>query len=278
MAADKDQLQNVPLDNPVPVHKRETDECRLKRNICGHGECIISANGTTFTNFCAHRPLEIRGRVGPGWVDDNECEAEPCGSGRGQCINTGGSYTCRCNHGYTLQIYLGKRTCADVNECLKHNPCGESGRCVNLPGGYRCECYEGYKSKSHRHPVCEDIDECLDPHTCPNEQCENTPGSYECVPCPPGHRAKDGICYGEPPPHPDCPRPGPPKLSLFFCLVLLFLGSLGREQSQQMKSCSASLKAKSDRVLRYRAEQSLRTGTGQVGYRSKGWQVVPTSW
>ncbi|XP_069036378.1 latent-transforming growth factor beta-binding protein 3 isoform X4 [Lepisosteus oculatus] len=169
----------------------QTDECRLNRNICGHGECINSANGFAClcnTGYKAHAQRKY-------CVDDNECEAEPCGSGRGQCINTGGSYTCRCNHGYKLQIHLGKRTCADVNECVKHNPCGESGRCVNLPGGYRCECYEGYKSKSHRHPVCEDIDECLDPHTCPNEQCENTPGSYECVPCPPGHRAKDGICY-----------------------------------------------------------------------------------
>ena len=42
-----------------------------------------------------------------------------------------------------------------------------------------------------------DINECLNPDTCPNEQCENTPGSYECIPCLPGHEARNGICYGE---------------------------------------------------------------------------------
>lgn len=42
-----------------------------------------------------------------------------------------------------------------------------------------------------------DINECLNPETCPNEQCENTPGSYECVPCLPGHEARAGTCYGE---------------------------------------------------------------------------------
>lgn len=42
-----------------------------------------------------------------------------------------------------------------------------------------------------------DINECLDPNSCPNDQCENTPGSYECVPCLPGHQAQGGVCYGE---------------------------------------------------------------------------------
>ena len=42
-----------------------------------------------------------------------------------------------------------------------------------------------------------DINECADPNMCPGEQCENTAGSYECVPCLPGHEARGGICYGE---------------------------------------------------------------------------------
>lgn len=42
-----------------------------------------------------------------------------------------------------------------------------------------------------------DINECLNPDTCPNEQCENTAGSYECVPCLPGMEAWAGTCYGE---------------------------------------------------------------------------------
>lgn len=55
-----------------------------------------------------------------------------------------------------------------------------------------------------------DINECLNPDTCPNEQCENTPGSYECVPCLPGHEARAGTCYGE----------YRPAVYLPFCLFL----------------------------------------------------------
>src|SRR4029434_8649998 len=42
-----------------------------------------------------------------------------------------------------------------------------------------------------------DFNECLDPSSCPNEQCENIPGSYECLPCQPGYQAQGGVCYGE---------------------------------------------------------------------------------
>lgn len=119
---------------------------------------------------------------------------------------------------------------ADTDECFNQDICGIGGHCVNLPGSYKCECHSGFRSKSHRHPACEgtktriivtlcilerriptvaicmhgnvstsvsDVNECLNPNTCPNEQCENTPGSYECVPCLPGHEAHSGICYGE---------------------------------------------------------------------------------
>lgn len=42
----------------------------------------------------------------------NECEAEPCGAGRGICMNTGGSYNCHCNRGYRLHVGAGGRSCA----------------------------------------------------------------------------------------------------------------------------------------------------------------------
>ncbi|KAL7978303.1 hypothetical protein Chor_014842, partial [Crotalus horridus] len=48
------------------------------------------------------------------------------------------------------------------------------------------------------HNICShDIDECLDPGTCPDGRCENKPGSYKCIPCQPGFRAQNGICYGK---------------------------------------------------------------------------------
>ncbi|XP_066575016.1 latent-transforming growth factor beta-binding protein 3 isoform X2 [Amia ocellicauda] len=180
---------NSPME--MSTQMAQTDACRQNRNICGHGEC-----SNTFNGFICHCYTGYRFNPQKKYcMDENECEKEPCGPGRGLCINTVGSYTCRCNHGYKLGSHNRMRTCVDVNECAKDNSCGESGRCVNLPGGYRCDCYEGFKSKSPRHPACEDIDECLDRNTCPNAQCENTPGSYECLPCPAGHRAQAGTCY-----------------------------------------------------------------------------------
>uniref|UniRef100_UPI0037E84A33 latent-transforming growth factor beta-binding protein 3 isoform X5 n=1 Tax=Semicossyphus pulcher TaxID=241346 RepID=UPI0037E84A33 len=140
----------------------------------------------------------------PRVPDNNECESEPCGHGRGLCVNTEGSYICRCRQGYKHMVQHGRLKCVDVNECSKPDICGVGGQCLNLPGSYQCECHSGFRSKSHRHPACEDINECLSPDTCPNEQCENTPGSFECLPCLPGHEARSGTCYDIN----ECQKPG----------------------------------------------------------------------
>lgn len=55
--------------------------------------------------------------------DVNECEAEPCGPGRGICMNTGGSYNCHCNRGYRLHVGAGGRSC--VGE--RHQPLANPG-------------------------------------------------------------------------------------------------------------------------------------------------------
>uniref|UniRef100_A0A671YJU9 Latent transforming growth factor beta binding protein 3 n=1 Tax=Sparus aurata TaxID=8175 RepID=A0A671YJU9_SPAAU len=177
----------------------ETDECKL-RNICGHGECENSLNG----HICHCHPGYHLNPQRNICEDNNECESDPCGHGRGLCVNIEGSYKCHCRQGYKHMVQHGRLKCIDVNECLKQDICGVGGQCVNLPGSYKCECHSGFRSKSHRHTVCEDINECLNPDTCPNEQCENTPGSYECIPCLPGHEARNGICYDIN----ECQKPG----------------------------------------------------------------------
>uniref|UniRef100_A0A7N6AUX7 Latent-transforming growth factor beta-binding protein 3 n=1 Tax=Anabas testudineus TaxID=64144 RepID=A0A7N6AUX7_ANATE len=190
-----------PLVHSVSLYsllEAETDECRLSRNICGHGECENSLNG----HIChCHPGYHLNPQKN---ICEDECDSEPCGHGRGLCLNTDGSYRCLCRQGYKHMVQHGRLKCVDVNECYKQDICGVGGQCVNLPGSYKCECHSGFRSKSHRHPVCEDINECLNPETCPNEQCENTPGSYECVPCLPGHEAHAGICYDIN----ECQKPG----------------------------------------------------------------------
>lgn len=114
-------------------------------------------------------------------ADNNECELEPCGHGRGHCVNTDGSYKCLCRQGYKHMVQQGRPKCigesggvssswfsgsrllycscpfsyADLNECSKQDICGVGGQCVNLPGSYECECHRGFHIKSHRHPICE---------------------------------------------------------------------------------------------------------------------------
>ncbi|KAF4073340.1 hypothetical protein AMELA_G00257720 [Ameiurus melas] len=169
----------------------QVDECKLNRNICGHGECINTQNGFTCLCKTGYRPHTQR----KSCIDENECDWEPCGHGRGTCINTVGSYRCNCHPGNQLIGHHLKPRCVDINECSAPDICGLGGHCVNLPGSYKCECLSGYRSKSRRQPVCEDINECLDPSTCPDAQCENTVGSYECIPCQPGHKVHGGVCY-----------------------------------------------------------------------------------
>ncbi|XP_025771167.1 latent-transforming growth factor beta-binding protein 3 [Puma concolor] len=131
--------------------------------------------------------------IAPTQVTDvNECEAEPCGAGRGICMNTGGSYNCHCNRGYRLHVGAGGRSCVDLNECAKPHLCGDGGFCLNFPGHYKCNCYPGYRLKASRPPVCEDIDECRDPSSCPDGKCENKPGSFKCIACQPGYRSQGG--------------------------------------------------------------------------------------
>uniref|UniRef100_A0A8B9KIH5 Latent transforming growth factor beta binding protein 3 n=1 Tax=Astyanax mexicanus TaxID=7994 RepID=A0A8B9KIH5_ASTMX len=183
----------VPLESDslevAQTQVSQMDECRLNRNICGHGECVNTQTGFTCHCDAGYRPHTQRKNC----VDENECEWEPCGQGRGTCINTVGSYHCNCLPGNKLMVHHGKRRCADINECFKPDICGVGGVCVNLPGSYKCDCMPGFRSKTRRQ--CEDIDECLDPKSCPDGQCENTIGSYECIPCQPGHQAQGGVCY-----------------------------------------------------------------------------------
>ncbi len=43
--------------------------------------------------------------------DNNECESEPCGHGRGLCVNIEGSYKCLCRQGYKHMVQHGKLKC-----------------------------------------------------------------------------------------------------------------------------------------------------------------------
>lgn len=47
--------------------------------------------------------------------DIDECKSEPCGHGKGLCLNTDGSFNCHCQHGYRLNMSHGQRSCVGKN-------------------------------------------------------------------------------------------------------------------------------------------------------------------
>ncbi|XP_029108624.1 fibrillin-2 isoform X1 [Scleropages formosus] len=123
---------------------------------------------------------------GPFYKDINECKVFPSICTHGKCRNTIGSFRCRCDSGFALD--MEERNCTDIDEChISPDLCG-SGTCVNTPGSFECECFEGYESGFMMMKNCMDIDECeRNPALCHGGTCENTEGSYKCN-CPTGHQ------------------------------------------------------------------------------------------
>ncbi|KFV69187.1 Matrilin-2, partial [Dryobates pubescens] len=97
------------------------------------------------------------------------------------CINTPGSYTCRCKQGYILNA--DHKTCSTQDLCaVEQHDCEQI--CVNTPGSYVCQCYEGYELHANG-KNCLAVDYCaLDNQGCQHE-CVNTEDSYYCR-CYPG--------------------------------------------------------------------------------------------
>uniref|UniRef100_A0A8B9F6D1 Nephronectin n=1 Tax=Amazona collaria TaxID=241587 RepID=A0A8B9F6D1_9PSIT len=89
-------------------------------------------------------------QLGP---DGRTCiDIDECATGRvicpqfRHCINTFGSYVCRCYKGFDLMYIGGKYQCHDIDECsLGLHQCGSFSRCYNIPGSYKCKCKEGYR-------------------------------------------------------------------------------------------------------------------------------------
>lgn len=74
-------------------------------------------------------------------IDINECDTgTPCGADS-DCVNTEGSFECRCHVGYQMD---STQRCIDVNECIHNDACAENARCINVPGSYKCICPQGF--------------------------------------------------------------------------------------------------------------------------------------
>ncbi|XP_008054076.1 nephronectin isoform X3 [Carlito syrichta] len=170
-----------PLDRQVTsLPSRDLNECGLKPRPCKHrcmntygsykcyclngymlmpdGSCS-SALTCSMAN-CQYGCDVVKGHVrcqcpSPGLQlapDGRTCvDIDECAAGRAscprfrQCVNTFGSYICKCHKGFDLMYIGGKYQCHDIDECsLGQYQCSSFARCYNIHGSYKCKCKEGY--------------------------------------------------------------------------------------------------------------------------------------
>ncbi|XP_005044984.1 PREDICTED: nephronectin isoform X1 [Ficedula albicollis] len=171
-----------PLDHHARnVAARDLNECGLKPRPCKHRcmntygsyKCyclngyMLMPDGTCSNALsclmanCQYGCDILKGEVrcrcpSPGLQlgpDGRTCvDIDECATGRvlcprfRHCVNTFGSYICRCHKGFDLMYIGGKYQCHDIDECsLGHHQCGSFSHCYNTPGSYKCKCKEGYR-------------------------------------------------------------------------------------------------------------------------------------
>ncbi|XP_060731602.1 epidermal growth factor-like protein 6 isoform X1 [Tachysurus vachellii] len=160
---------------------QDLNECGLKPRPCEHrcmntfgsymcyclngymlmpdGSC--SNSRTCSLAHCQYGCEEVQGEIrclcpstglqlssdGKTCVDIDECVTgqHQCPYSR-ECVNTFGSYYCKCRAGYDLKYINGKYDCIDTDECLVNtHKCSRQAECINTEGSYKCKCRHGFR-------------------------------------------------------------------------------------------------------------------------------------
>ncbi|XP_051868011.1 EGF-containing fibulin-like extracellular matrix protein 1 isoform X2 [Pristis pectinata] len=201
------ESRNVPTTTlapayvPVPTRRSYPNLPHFLQRRCPHGfafndqnqckdidECALGNHNCGPELICINTRGSFSCRCRQGYhkrgdqcVDIDECNVATYC--HHGCVNTPGSYYCQCNIGF--QLASNNRTCRDVDECAYSNYMCQY-QCVNEPGQFSCICPEGYKLLGTR--MCQDINECETGNVCEEqEKCWNYNGGYRCYPQNPCH-------------------------------------------------------------------------------------------
>lgn len=96
--------------------------------------------------LCPSAGLQL-GQDGKTCIDIDECAASRtlCPPLR-RCVNTFGSYFCKCQTGYELKYVDGKYKCIDIDECAANtHSCSPHADCHNTQGSFKCKCKPGFR-------------------------------------------------------------------------------------------------------------------------------------
>ena len=171
----------------------DTDECSTDNN-CDERATCSNSEGSYYC-YCQEGFHGDGLSCYQGSCDDRSCPTnKKCSS-----LTT---KECECKAGF---IPKGN-SCLDIDECSLVNECDERARCDNLDGTYSCTCVAGWEGNGtdcvqncpagyrRNASVCQDVDECLTGDKCPNADCLNTEGSYECS-CKEGFFGNGKSCF-----------------------------------------------------------------------------------
>ncbi|KAL8623139.1 hypothetical protein ACOMHN_063359 [Nucella lapillus] len=146
--------------------------CRAKDDVTGHYSC---------------HPVTGIKQCHPGWEgsscdrDINECLEGPCYN-NAECVNTPGSYECRCP-----DAYGGKNCDLVISQCAS-TPCQHGGTCSGTKWSYSCKCPTEWTGRNCHIQV----------NPCRSNPCQHSgtcrritpPGLYACI-CTAGWTGKN---------------------------------------------------------------------------------------
>ncbi|GAB1299291.1 Matrilin-2 [Apodemus speciosus] len=153
----------------------------FQNKLCTVHMCSVSEHNCA--HFCINTPGSYICKCKQGYIlstDQKTCTRDLCATedhGCEQlCVNVLGSFVCQCYSGYTLATD-GKR-CAAVDHCASGNH-GCEHECVNAGSSYLCQCHKGFALNTDK-KTCSKVDHCASSdHGCQHE-CVNAQTSALC--------------------------------------------------------------------------------------------------